>query len=529
MLMVLSLLTILPACQGLKPALITRSEESRLTPGLDQAWEAWQVMQQEAPGSLAAQQALLQYNRSVEQVVKSLRHQEQTNAWGQEFSWRGTRPWRVTFDSSMSKGSKRNLLLSAFSGCQPAAEVKLQGFDRVVLRSGLGVPVVLSQTEPQRAAHPFHSTDGEFIPATAVLAFPSTATGHPIEARLRFYDPMTTSVVEVGRHALPLAENLTAPLQYTLTDEIPDRKKVPLTRDAIESQLFFVNRYDPNKVPVIFVHGLRCGPTVWKNSINELLADPDLRRRYQPVCFIYPTQLSIPASAARLRELLKRSRDTLDPGHDDPGFGKLVLVGHSMGGLLSRLQVIDSGDEFWAAFFTAPPREIAAQVDAATAKLVRDSLFFRRQSNVKSVVFIGTPHRGSLLADNSLIRTLARILLILPETAGKRLQALTSLPPAYIHPTLRSFHDWGVDGTENLSTQHPFFRALARRPIGVPYHSIIATRNPADFRRSDDGCVPYWSSHLDGAVTETIVPYPHACLEKPATVQSVLKLLRETK
>src|SRR6185295_12524098 len=94
-------------------------------------------------------------------------------------------------------------------------------------------------------------------------------------------------------------------------------------------------------------------PVVWKNSINELLADPELRRRYQPVCFIYPSRLPVPASAARLRELLKRSRETLDPAHHNAGFGQMVLVGHSMGGLLVRMQAIDSGMDFWRSFFTA--------------------------------------------------------------------------------------------------------------------------------------------------------------------------------
>jgi len=148
---------------------------------------------------------------------------------------------------------------------------------------------------------------------------------------------------------------------------------------------------------------------------------------------------------------------------------------------------------------------------------------------VKRVVFISTPHRGSVLADNGILRAAMRLVLFLPETARHRLQALVELPPAYIQPTLRPFHDFGVGGTENLSTKHPFFSALARHPLGVPFHSIIATRRAVDFRQGSDGVVPYWSAHLHGSASETIVPYPHACVERPATVRAVMKILKDAK
>ena len=200
-----------------------------------------------------------------------------------------------------------------------------------------------------------------------------------------------------------------------------------------------------------------------------------------------------------------------------------------MGGLLARMQVMDSGTDFWNAFFTVPPKKLASQVDVKTQRMMRKALFFQRDPEVKRVVFIGTPHRGSVLADNGILRAAMRLVLFLPETARHRLKALVELPPASIQPALRPFHDFGVGGTENLSTKHPFFNALARHPVGVPFHSIIATRRAVDFRQGSDGVVPYWSAHLDGSASETIVPYPHACLERPATVQAVMKILKEAK
>jgi hypothetical protein len=488
-------------------------------------------MQREMPGTIPAQKALRRYNDSVKYLVKTLRGQDGTAAWGHEIQFGGARPWRMTFDVPAGGVATRTLALSEFAHCWLVSDVKLHKFDRVVAHAGLGVPVVLAQDDSRHVVRPFHPPHGEFLPATAVLEFPATVPGHPVEARLRFYDPLAVSELTICGHPQPLAENLTAALQFSLTNATPDEKAPHDTAHSAsgedESQLFFLTRYDPTKAPVVFVHGMDCDPSVWKNIVNALYADPDLRRRYQPACFIYPTELPVPVSAARLRELLERSRNVLDPGHHDAGFDRMVLVGHSMGGLLVRLQVTDSGTDFWRSFFSVSPREIADKIDAKTQRVVRKALFFQRLPNVKLVVFICTPHRGSVLADIPIIRLVTRLILFLPKTAQRRLHAVEELPRADMNPMLRDFYDLGVGGTESLSTKHPFFRALARHPVPVTFHSIIATRGEADVHKSSDGVVPYWSAHLDGATSETLVPYAHGCLEKPLTVQAVMKILKQ--
>ena len=524
------LVAFLPACQGLKtgPAQLTAS--ARTASDLDTARQAWQVMQRQEPGTVPAQNALRKYDRAVVAVVKALRANEGSAAWGKEFQVRGAQPWRVTFDAPVRHGSGRTLALAEFAHCTLASDVKLTGFDRVVARDGIGVPVVLAQPDSRRPSQPFHPPRGEFLSATAVLEFPAIVPGHPAEARLRFYNPLKVSTVTVANHAQPLAENLTAALQSSLTDSIREadglRSAAPSASGEDESQLFFLSRYDRTKVPIVFVHGLHSGPAIWKNSVNALLADPELRRRYQPACFFYPSKLPIPLSSARLRELLKRSRDTLDPKHHDPGFDRIVLVGHSMGGLLTRMQAIDSGPDFWRSFFAVPPKKVARQVDARTQRVLQGALFFKRTPGVKTVVFVATPHQGSVLADIGIVRTVLRIILFLPKTAKQQVQALAALPPSYVHPTLRGFHNWGVEGAENCCTEHPFFVALAQHPMNVSFHSIIATRGKADFQARGDGVVPYWSAHLEGAASETIVPYMHVCIEKPKTVQAVMKILK---
>jgi pimeloyl-ACP methyl ester carboxylesterase len=525
-----ALVAFFPACQGLKTAATQRTDVGHTAVNLEKAHQAWQILQRAAPGTVPAQNALRKYDQAVSAVVNSLRAKEGTAAWGKEIVVDGARPWRISFDAPARHGTARTLALSEFAHCRLAADVRLHGFDRTVAKPGLGIPVVLAQDDPSLVAQPFHPPRGEFLPATAVLEFPAAPPGHPAEARLRFYNPLAVSVVTAGPHPQPLAENLTAPLQSSLTDASLDKNEplqsTPSASGEKESQLFFLSRYDSTKVPVVFIHGVNSSPIVWKNTVNAILADRDLRSRYQPVCFIYPSKLPVPASAARLRELLQRSRDRLDPGHHDAGFGRMVLVGHSMGGLLARMQVIDSGKDFWRSLFAVPPRQIAREVDPKTQRMLQGALFFKREPDVRTVVFISTPHRGSEVADAGIVRALLRLVLFLPTSAAQRLKAVAALPPAYINPKLRGFHEWGVKGTENGSTRHPLFGALARHPVGVPFHSIIATRRTVDFRDASDGIVPYWSAHLDGAASETLVPYRHTCLEKPKTVQAVMKILK---
>lgn len=520
-----------PACQGPAGVAIQRMERAgSLAESLERARLAWNVMQRESPGSLAAQMARQRYAGAVTTVVKSLRASEGAAAWGKAVSTGGQDPWRITFDAPARETPARTFSLSEFNGCRLVEEVKPNGFDKVVAHAGIGVPVVLEQNDVRRIAQPFHPPVGEFLPATAVLEFPEVVAGRPAEARLRFYNPMVVSRIPVGGQSGVLAENLTAALQCSLTNTVSGggdpRQPAPSASDEVESQLFFLTRYDRTKVPVVFVHGLLCGPDVWKNAVNEMLSDPVLRARYQPVCFMYPSGLPIPTTAARLRELLKSARDKLDPGHHDAGFGKIVLVGHSMGGLVSRMQTIDSGDDFWKAYFTAPPGKVARSIDPKTRRMLMGSLFFKRQPDVKLVIYIATPHRGSKLADVGFYRAALQLVLFLPKTAKRGLEELADLPLAFMQPNLRKFSERGVAGTENLSTKHPFFRALARRRVGVPFYSVIATRGEFDFKHGTDGIVPYDSAHLDGAVAEVIVPYPHGCLERPATVKAVTKILK---
>src|SRR5438309_6932872 len=78
-----------------------------------------------------------------------------------------------------------------------------------------------------------------------------------------------------------------------------------------------------------------------------------------------------------------------------------------------------------------------------------------------------------------------------------------------------------------LAPKAPYLAVLNKQSIQAPYHSIIGNRGkPGPLADSSDGVVPYWSSHLDGAQSEVIVPGPHGACELPQTIAELDRILR---
>jgi hypothetical protein len=231
----------------------------------------------------------------------------------------------------------------------------------------------------------------------------------------------------------------------------------------------------------------------------------------------------VPASARLLRKDLVQTRREFDPNNDDPGFNNMVVIGHSMGGILAHMQVIDSGDDFRKAYFTKPIDQL--NVTPENRKIIQEGLYFSHLPWITREVYVATPHRGSRLADRGIVRLLLR-LIQLPLTAVSLTTQVLTLNADAINPELQQFRSLGTNGVQTLSPKHPYFKALNDRPILVPYHSIIGDRGRGNSPNSTDGIVPYWSSHLDGAQSEVIVPGPHSCTSLPQTVEEIRRILR---
>jgi pimeloyl-ACP methyl ester carboxylesterase len=277
--------------------------------------------------------------------------------------------------------------------------------------------------------------------------------------------------------------------------------------------LYFLQPYDPHRIPVVFVHGLISTPFDWVKTINGLQADPEIRKRYQFWVFAYPTGNPVLYSALRLREELARV-DKAYPNHKD-----YILVGHSMGGLLSQAQVTNMTRADWEKTLGAPAMEIFATLQPTD--LVTRATTFKANPRIKRVVFICTPHLGSKMASAG-IGELAIKLISLP------VDLVTTIESEIPEETLRKINNGRLpNSVSNLAPNAPYLAVLKRESIQAPYHSIIGNRGkPGPLADSSDGVVPYWSSHLDGAQSEVIVPGPHGACQLPQTIAELDRILR---
>ncbi len=283
--------------------------------------------------------------------------------------------------------------------------------------------------------------------------------------------------------------------------------------------------YRPGLIPVVFVHGTGSSVVRWAEMYNRLLADPEIRGSFQVWFFQYDSGNPIALSALRLRDALEGAVRRLDPDGKDPALHRMVLIGHSQGGLLAKMQSISAGDRIWNAVSRKPFDQL--RLSDATRDLLRRALFVEPLPEVARVVFISTPHRGSFVAASRIIANLVRRLTTLPLQLSQ-----VSLDISRNLDAARSpFMPTAVD---NMSPRHPFIRGLQDIPVApsIHAHSIISVEanywsdGSFNAEQGNDGVVAYSSAHIDGVESELVVRSPHSCQGNPHTIEEVRRILR---
>lgn len=382
-------------------------------------------------------------------------------------------------------------------------------------RPGLGAPLVGVSEGPLKD-DPQRPVQGFAEPLTAVAAFgPSRGGVRTVD--LFFFDPRKKDTIVANGTKLPLEGDFTAPLAY-----FPRKREmlfgiVAMLRSDLtfkRSAIYFVEPYDPDKIPILFVHGLMSSPHAWIEFVNELNASPEFRRRYQPWVYFYPSGGPIAGNALRLREDLEKLAAQY------PLKRKIILVGHSMGGIISKMQVVNTRDRLWNSIFGAKA-EIVSKMLPETSLLKR-ALIFEANPHVSRVIFFATPHLGSRLATLR-ISALAGSLIRMPAALIRRYTPEMNIVRRDVDPQLRA----APNSIIGLSPKSPLLKGMAKLPINTPYHSIIGNRgrDSEPLAKTSDGIVPYWSSHLEGARSEIIVPTGHDAFDCPASVTEMLRIL----
>jgi pimeloyl-ACP methyl ester carboxylesterase len=381
--------------------------------------------------------------------------------------------------------------------------------------SGLGAPIAVAGRTESPHFRQQYKLRRVYAPITAIVRFSGQ------KARLEFIDPLNVERITLNKQTFPLAADFDAPTALLIARERPERLGLSRVMNpeayADTAMLTRLQQFDPARTPVIFVHGLQETGASWTPMIDSLRQDPSIRRHYQFWYFSYPSGYPYPYAAALFRQDLE-GIDRVFPNHK-----RIVLIGHSMGGLISRLMITDAGDKIWRTFFLTPPAKTPLASD--TRKALEEALIFNHRPDIQRVIFISTPHRGSELATG----WIGRIGAALVRTPRRFSSIYAAAKPLLIaDPAARPLNRM-PNSVDTLEPNDRFVEAVNKLPIapGIPYHSIMGDRGRGDTPNSSDGVVPYWSSHLQGAQSELIVNSDHGAQYNQQAIREVERILKE--
>ncbi len=388
---------------------------------------------------------------------------------------------------------------------------------------GVGLPLIVIREKetPER----FHTPRSHFA-ATANLKCngKSSADCAPTWT-LELADPFSVDCVEFNGQTVRLAADYSAPTRYTV-----GREERTYLQDFLrpgvstgEAKLMLLEPYQPGKIPIVFIHGLLSDPMTWADLFETIHVDRELRDRYQFWAFQYATGEAFLRSAAVLRQELAAVMTCVDPDGTDPALSQIVLIGHSMGGLLAELQITSSEDRLWRSFANRPMESL--QTSPKLRARMQELFYFEPSPHIRRVVFIGTPHNGSVMA-NQWIGRIGSYLVRVPDADKQQYEAFLAANPGVVHEFAAKRIPTSVD---MLEPNNPILTAMASLPKSpcVVTHSVIGTGGCSLACEPSDSVVPVASAHIPGVESEIFVDKKHEDLHRdPKTIQEVVRILR---
>jgi pimeloyl-ACP methyl ester carboxylesterase len=410
-------------------------------------------------------------------------------------------------------------------------DFEVVGLDNRYCTFGLGVPLIGTRVAADDAApgHAFYPNEVSF-PVTAFFRFEGSLAelGACRAGRLELYNPLRIQNVAIGTQPVALETDLSTPLAYFLSRS---DLQVGVTgffhADRLRSRagIYLFEPYQPGKIPVLMTHGLLSSPLTWTPMFNDLRADPVLREKYQFWFYLYPTGDPYLSTAADLRLALSRLRFELDPDHRDAALRHMVLVGHSMGGLVNKLLTLDSGDDFWHLVSEEPFAQLKGNPESKQE--LQRIFYFEREPGIERVIYLATPHHGSKLSPSPPARLLEQFAQVPRDLMSAARDVIRQNPDLW--PGANPDHTHLPTTLDLLTPGSPALELLASRqaPPGVSYHTIAGVVF-GQGENGSDGVVPYKSAHIDGVESEIVVPADHLTVHHhPAAVREVRRILLE--
>jgi len=416
----------------------------------------------------------------------------------------------------------------------PTMNLQIHGFQNDYHTDGIGAPLAagLAPVSGASAQGGLQIPANLRVPTAAVLELPDPRrqlAGTNLRATLSIHSIYDTLTVTIAGQAVPLEFDQTAVRALQTSEgrswksELSGFFSGNLADNGNGTALYALEPHRKGRMPVVLVHGTASSPFRWADMVNDLLEDPRIREHYEFWFFTYPTGNPIAFSALLLRHTLEQTASSLGGVQADPALGRMVIIGHSQGGLLAKMLTIETGDRVWSAFSTRPFAEL--KVSPASRDLLKAALFLHPLPNVETVIFIATPHRGSYLASFSVANLIGRFIALPLRITAITAEVLTANPDALrIDPAKTRFN--AITG---MSPNNPIIREVATIPVApsIHAHSIIPVQGNGPLNTRDDGVVKYSSAHLDGVDSELVVNSGHSTQANPVTIGEVRRILLE--
>jgi len=414
---------------------------------------------------------------------------------------------------------------------QPLVDFKVRGLRNRYRRPGIGVALTAQTALAGDGQGIQWMPLGARVPVTAFVRFKDLRTALEtgiVSGTVELYDVDIVPQIAIDNHTVALEDDPSAALAVRLEGapvwdfEFAGFRKgdFNLRKDDLTGILTFFDPYVPGRIPVVFVHGTASSPARWAEMLNELLGDPAIVSRYQFWFFTYNTGNPINFSAMHLREQLLAALADVDPQADHAALRRMIIIGHSQGGLLTKMTVVSSGTRFWDDISPESFEQVSLKDE--TRDVVLRSTFVEPLPFVERVVFIATPHRGSYRA-RGITGKIARSLVSLPARVTNVSLELIQLDPAgAAQKAVRM-----PTSIDNMDPGSSFIQTLASLPVddGVHVNSIIPVKGTGPIEQGKDGVVSYASAHLEGVESELVVRSEHSTQSNPQTIEEVRRIL----
>jgi pimeloyl-ACP methyl ester carboxylesterase len=411
--------------------------------------------------------------------------------------------------------------LSEYVEVASADHYKISGLSVRNRMSGLGSPLVLvSKRKSESGVISVGFSATVFMRIHGEL---QDFTKGNLLSEMEVYSSTSSHSVSLNGRTIPLEQDITTPIAYTLSDPLYWKIATALFRfgkSDFEPGIYQPQPAKPGKIPVLWVHGTMSSPVWWAEMWNTLMGDPILRENYQHWFYLYDSGKPIVLSFVHLRKSIDDFVKQRDPEGKDPALQQMVVIGHSQGGLLTKATAIDTGEELIRSVTGKTLAEL--KLAPADEKLAREYTMFTPMPQVKRVVFISTPHRGSFLA-SGLARRLVKWFIYLPQQTMKTTAEVMRIIPKKSQVTI------AATSLDSMSPENPGLLAFAKIPVSpsIKAHSIIAIDGDEVPPEGDDGVVKYSSAHITGVESELVVRSYHSCQDKPKTIEEVRRILLE--